>query len=130
MALLDDMIAVFDLPNHDWDFSVSTHLIDRRLVGAAFIHWAMLSVSIGIGMASLDTAIANTALPAMADQLHATPAASAWIVKINHLAMLATLLPFAAWSETAGYRRMCIAGIALFTVAPFACATWHGHCPP
>ena len=47
--------------------------------------WAMLSVSIGVGMASLDTAIANTALPAMADQLHATPAASVWIVNIYHL---------------------------------------------
>ena len=58
--------------------------------------WAMLSVSIGVGMASLDTAIANTALPAMADQLHATPAASVWIVNIYHLAMVATLLPFAA----------------------------------
>ncbi len=82
----------------------------------------MLSVSIGVGMASLDTAIANTALPAMAEQLHATPAASVWIVNIYHLAMVATLLPFAAWSETVGYRRMCIAGIALFTVASFACA--------
>jgi len=84
--------------------------------------WAMLSVSIGVGMASLDTAIANTALPAMADQLHATPAASVWIVNIYHLAMVATLLPFAAWSEIVGYRRMCIAGIALFTAASFACA--------
>ena len=31
--------------------------------------WAMVSVAIGVGMASLDTAIANTALPAIADQL-------------------------------------------------------------
>ena len=84
--------------------------------------WAMLSISIGVGMASLDTAIANTALPAMAAQLHATPAASVWIINIYHLAMVATLLPFAAWSEIVGYRRMCIAGIALFTMASLACA--------
>ena len=84
--------------------------------------WAMLSISIGVGMASLDTSIANTALPAMADQLQATPAASVWIVNIYHLAMVATLLPLAAWSENVGYRRMCLAGIALFTVASFACA--------
>ena len=56
----------------------------------------MLSVCIGVGMASLDTAIANTALPAMAEQLHATPAASVWIINIYHLAMVATLLPLAA----------------------------------
>lgn len=82
----------------------------------------MLSISIGVGMASLDTAIANTALPAMAQQLHATPAASVWIVNIYHLAMVATLLPFAAWSERIGYRRMCIAGGAPFTLASLACA--------
>src|ERR1700712_354990 len=79
--------------------------------------WAMLSVCIGVGMASLDTAIANTALPAMAEQLHASPAASVWIINIYHLAMVATLLPLAAWSEFLGYRRVCIAGVALFTVA-------------
>ncbi|SMP66488.1 MFS transporter, DHA2 family, multidrug resistance protein [Noviherbaspirillum suwonense] len=82
----------------------------------------MLSVCIGVGMASLDTAIANTALPAMAEQLHATPAASVWIINIYHLAMVATLLPLAALSEIVGYRRMCIAGVALFTAASLACA--------
>ncbi|HEU4375814.1 MAG TPA: MFS transporter [Telluria sp.] len=84
--------------------------------------WAMLSVAIGVGMASLDTAIANTALPAIADQLHATPAASVWIINAYQLAMVATLLPFAALGETLGYRRVCIAGLALFTLASLACA--------
>jgi DHA2 family multidrug resistance protein-like MFS transporter len=84
--------------------------------------WAMLSVAIGVGMASLDTAIANTALPAIADQLHATPAASVWIINAYQLAMVATLLPFAALGETIGYRRVCIAGLALFTLASLACA--------
>ena len=84
--------------------------------------WAMLSVAIGVGMASLDTAIANTALPAIADQLQATPAASVWIINAYQLAMVATLLPFAALGETIGYRRVCIAGLALFTVASLACA--------
>jgi DHA2 family multidrug resistance protein-like MFS transporter len=84
--------------------------------------WAMLSVALGVGMASLDTAIANTALPAIADQLHTTPAASVWIVNAYQLAMVATLLPFAALGETIGYRRVCIAGLALFTLASLACA--------
>ncbi len=84
--------------------------------------WAMLSVAIGVGMASLDTAIANTALPAIAGQLQATPAASVWIINAYQLAMVATLLPFAALGETIGYRRVCIAGLALFTLASLACA--------
>jgi DHA2 family multidrug resistance protein-like MFS transporter len=83
---------------------------------------AMLSVAIGVGMASLDTAIANTALPAIADQLHTTPAASVWIVNVYQLAMVATLLPFAALGEVIGYRRVCIFGLAVFTAASLACA--------
>jgi DHA2 family multidrug resistance protein-like MFS transporter len=84
--------------------------------------WAMMSVAIGVGMASLDTAIANTALPAIAAQLHTTPAASVWIVNVYQLAMVATLLPFAALGEIVGYRRVCIFGLTLFTLASLACA--------
>jgi DHA2 family multidrug resistance protein-like MFS transporter len=84
--------------------------------------WAMLSVCIGVGMASLDTAIANTALPAIAAQLHATPAASVWIVSAYQLATVATLLPLAALSEIVGYRRMSLAGLMVFTIASLACA--------
>src|SRR5471032_2139083 len=84
--------------------------------------WAVLAMAIGVGMASLDTAIANTALPAIANQLHTTPAASVWIVNSYQLAMVATLLPFAALGEIVGYRRVCIFGMALFTLSSLACA--------
>ncbi|MES2072311.1 MAG: MFS transporter [Pseudomonadota bacterium] len=82
----------------------------------------MLSVAIGVSMASLDTAIANTALPVIAEQLHATPADSVWIVNVYQLAMVATLLPFAALGEILSYRRVCIFGLFLFTLASLACA--------
>ncbi len=84
--------------------------------------WAILALALGVGMSSLDTAIANTALPAMAAQLHASPADSVWIVNAYQLAMVATLLPFAALGETVGYRRVYVAGMALFTLASLACA--------
>lgn len=84
--------------------------------------WAMIALMTGVAMASLDTAIANTALPALARQLHATAADSVWIINIYQLAMVATLLPFAAIGESAGYRRVAIAGIAMFTLASLACA--------
>jgi DHA2 family multidrug resistance protein-like MFS transporter len=83
---------------------------------------AMLSLAIGVGMASLDTAIANTALPAIAAQLNTTPAASVWIINVYQLAMVATLLPLAALGEIVGYRRVAIAGLVLFTVASLGCA--------
>jgi DHA2 family multidrug resistance protein-like MFS transporter len=89
---------------------------------AARRRWAMLALMTGVSMASLDTAIANTALPELARQLHAGAAASVWIVNIYQLAMVATLLPFAALGERVGYRRVATAGLALFTVASLFCA--------
>jgi len=84
--------------------------------------WAIVTLSLGVGMSSLDTAIANTALPAMAAQLHATPADSVWIVNAYQLAMVAALLPIAALGEAIGYRRVYVAGMALFTAASLGCA--------
>jgi DHA2 family multidrug resistance protein-like MFS transporter len=82
----------------------------------------MLALALGVGMSALDTAIANTALPAIAAQLHATPSASVWIVNIYQLAMVATLLPIAALGEVVGYRRVYVGGMALFTLSSLACA--------
>lgn len=88
-------------------------------------NWAMLSIGLSVGMASVDTAIANTALPTIAAELHATPADAVWVVSIYQLAMVATLLPLAALSERIGYRRMSLFGIALFTLASLGCASAH-----
>lgn len=82
----------------------------------------MAALGIGVGLVSLDVAIANTALPAMAAQFNASPAASVWIVNIYQLAMVATLLPLAALGEIVGYRRVWFVGAVLFTVTSLACA--------
>jgi len=84
--------------------------------------WAIVALALGVMMSALDTAIANTALPAMAAQLHATPADSVWIVNAYQLAMVATLLPVAALGETLGYRRIYITGMVIFTLASLECA--------
>ena len=83
---------------------------------------AMAALAIGVGLAALDTAIVNTALPGIATSLGATPAASVWIVSVYQLAMIATMLPFAALGEIVGYRKVSIGGLILFTAASLACA--------
>jgi DHA2 family multidrug resistance protein-like MFS transporter len=83
---------------------------------------AVLAVILAVGMATLDTAIANTALPAIAADIHASPAASVWIINAYQLAMIATLLPFAALAEVVSYRRVYLFGITLFTIASLGCA--------
>jgi MFS transporter, DHA2 family, multidrug resistance protein len=83
---------------------------------------AMAAVMLAVALATLDTAIANTALPSIAADLHAAPAASVWIINAYQLAMVATLLPFAALGDIIGHRRIYISGLAVFTLASLACS--------
>jgi len=85
--------------------------------------WAMATVAIAIGMASLDGAIANTALPTIAADLHTSPAASIWVVNAYQLALVVSLLPFSSLGEILGYRRVYIIGLIVFTVGSLICAT-------
>ncbi|WP_029003596.1 MFS transporter [Azorhizobium doebereinerae] len=84
--------------------------------------WVVLTTTIAVVMASLDTAIANTALPTIAGDLHTDAATAVWIVNVYQLAMVATLLPFASLGETAGHERVYLGGLILFTFASLACA--------
>lgn len=85
-------------------------------------YWAIVCVALGITLAVLDGAIANVALPTIARDLHASDAASIWIVNAYQLAVTITLLPLASLGERVGYRRIYIAGLALFTAASLGCA--------
>ncbi|MET0707150.1 MAG: MFS transporter [Tardiphaga sp.] len=84
--------------------------------------WATLAIFTALAMASLDTAIANIALPAIAADLHATPADVIWVVNVYQIAMVATLLPLGALGEIVGHQRIYIGGLVLFTAASVACA--------
>ncbi|MDE2081201.1 MAG: MFS transporter [Burkholderiales bacterium] len=90
-----------------------TEAIDRR---------ALAAILLAVALATLDTAIANTALPVIAADLHAAPAASIWIINAYQLAVVATLLPFAALGDRVGPRRIFLGGLAMFVVASLACA--------
>jgi len=84
--------------------------------------WAAAAIFTALAMASLDTAIANIALPAIAADLHASPADVIWVVNIYQIALVATLLPLAALGEVVGHRRIYLPGLLLFTLASLGCA--------
>ncbi len=73
-------------------------------------------------MAVLDGAIANVALPVIAHQLGASPAASVWIINAYQLTITMLLLPLAALGDRVGYKCIYIPGLALFTIGSVACA--------
>ncbi len=83
---------------------------------------AVFAVMVAVALASLDIAIANTALPAIAADLHAAPAASVWVINAYQLAIVATILPLAALGDIVGHRRIYVGGLALFTFASLGCA--------
>jgi MFS transporter, DHA2 family, multidrug resistance protein len=85
--------------------------------------WAAAAIFTALAMASLDTAIANIALPAIASDLHAGPADVIWMVNVYQIAMVATLLPLAALGEVVGHHRIYLGGLLLFTLASFFCAS-------
>ena len=83
---------------------------------------AMLAVAVAIAMSVLVTSLANIALPTIARDLNATPAASIWVVNAYQLAVTVTLLPFASIGDIYGHRRVYIWGLAVYTAASFVCA--------
>ena len=83
---------------------------------------AILAVAFGVGLAVLDGAVANVALPTIGARLDISAADSVWIVNAYQLAVMVSLLSFSALGETIGYRRIYVAGLALFTLASAGCA--------
>jgi DHA2 family multidrug resistance protein-like MFS transporter len=75
-----------------------------------------------MGMSSLDTSIANTALPTIATDVNASAADSVWVVNAYQLALIVSLLPIASLGEIVGYRRIYIWGVAVFAPASLLCA--------
>ncbi len=73
-------------------------------------------------MAVMDGAIANIALPTIARDVHASAAASIWVVNAYQLIVTISLLPLASLGEIYGYRRIYQIGLAVFTLASLACA--------
>jgi DHA2 family multidrug resistance protein-like MFS transporter len=87
------------------------------------LRWrAMLAVAISIAMSVLVTSIANIALPTIARDLNAAPAASIWVVNAYQLAVTVTLLPFASMGDIYGHRRVYVWGLAVYTAASLLCA--------
>ena len=82
----------------------------------------MTAILLAVALSSLDIAIANTALPAIAADLRAPPAASIWIINAYQLAVVAVLLPSAALGDRIGPRRVYLGGLVVFTAASLGCA--------
>jgi MFS transporter, DHA2 family, multidrug resistance protein len=75
---------------------------------------AIASVLAAMAASVLDASSVNIALPSIAEALHIMPATAAWLVIAYQGALVAALLPLAAFGERFGYRPTFVAGTALF----------------
>jgi len=82
----------------------------------------LFGMLLGVFLGSLEAAIANTSLPTLARDLQTGPAAAVWVINAYQLAVVATLLPFAALGDRLGPRRVFLAGVAFFTASSLVCA--------
>ena len=96
-----------------------TDLIDGLPTAAR--NRAMVALSIAMGLAVLESVIANMALPSIATDLAITPAQSIWVVNAYQVAMTVALLPFSSLGDIRGYRSVYLIGLAVFTFASLAC---------
>jgi len=85
--------------------------IDRR---------ALAAVMMAVSLVTLDSAMTQTALPAIAAGLQLRPAQAIWAVNAYQLAVVAALLPFASLADRLGARRVHLFGLAFFVAASLA----------
>jgi EmrB/QacA subfamily drug resistance transporter len=85
-------------------------------------HRTLLTVCIATAMLMLDIAVINSALPRVADDLHARNDGVAWIIDAYTLALAAVVLTAGSIADRFGRRRIFLAGLILFTISSAVCA--------
>jgi MFS family permease len=91
------------------------------MVKRGSVRGALASLSLSMLMPSLDTSIANVALPTLADAFAASVQKVQWIVVAYLMAIAALTVVVGRIGDIVGRRRLLIAGIALFTGASLLC---------
>jgi len=84
--------------------------------------WAIVTVGIAVFMTVIDQMVVNVALPTIGVEFGASPAATVWIVNAYQVAIMLPLLPLSSAGDIFGYRRVYLAGLALFGLASLGCA--------
>ena len=87
---------------------------------------AIASLLTVLMMTVLDVTVVNVALPVMAEEFAVSDSAAVWVVTSYQLVLTMLLLPLSSLGDIYGYRRVFLAGVALFTGASALCAAAHG----
>ncbi len=84
--------------------------------------WTLTVVCLATAMLMLDIAVVNTALSAIAADLHTGLSGLQWVVDAYTLALASTVLSAGFLADRFGRRRLFLLGLTLFTASSVACA--------
>lgn len=87
----------------------------------ASLGWPLAGLALATLMASLDTSIANVALPRLSRAFDAPFHTVQWVVLAYLLALTSLIVGVGRLGDMVGRRRLLMSGIGLFTVASLAC---------
>jgi EmrB/QacA subfamily drug resistance transporter len=96
-------------------------ILAKRSERTPSVRWALVSLSLSMLMPSLDTSIANSGLPTLAQAFTASFQSVQWIVLAYLLAITTLIVSVGRIGDIMGRRRLLLIGIGLFTVASFLC---------
>jgi EmrB/QacA subfamily drug resistance transporter len=83
----------------------------------------VFSISLATFMAGLDGTIVNIALPTISEAFHVSSTTVSWVATAYLLVMAGCVLVFGKISDIIGFKRIFLAGFAIFTLGSFACGT-------
>ena len=81
----------------------------------------ILSISLATFMAGLDGTIVNIALPTISETFQVSSATVSWVATAYLLVMAGCVLVFGKISDIIGFKKVFLAGFALFTLGSLAC---------
>ena len=82
---------------------------------------AIIALSMGTALTTIDGAIATVALPTIARDLHVDGSAAVLVVTVYQLVLLTTMLPCSAIGDRIGLKRFYQYGQLLFTISTILC---------
>ena len=85
--------------------------------------WVLLAAVLASGIANIDEAIVNVALPAIESDLATSAVVVQWLVNAYTLCLSALVLVGGAAGDQFGRRRFLIVGLVIFAMASLWCGT-------
>ncbi|MFA5267738.1 MAG: MFS transporter [Methanoregula sp.] len=82
----------------------------------------IFSISLAMFMGSLDGTIVNIALPAISESFNISTTTVSWVSTAYLLVMAGCVLVFGKISDIIGFKKVFLAGFAIFTLGSLACA--------